>query len=93
MLELSDETNKQALIASERSHFQGLALLDTPTARVELPVPSELNGLCLLRLFARPNKFLSLLVMGANNGRFAVYSAPWQSQSSRGVSETPSQEG
>jgi hypothetical protein len=78
MLDLNDLTEKQALIANEFAHFRGLSLLDSPASRIEMPVPSELKGLCLLRCFTRANKCLSLLIMGANNGRFAVYSVPWQ---------------
>lgn len=81
MLEFNNQTDKEALLANEYSHFQGLTLPDHPSARIQLPVPAELQGLCLLRCFARANKCLSLLVMGAKNGRFAVYSVPWQSSS------------
>ena len=81
MLSLHDETLTQPLLATERTHFQGLSLMDTPSARLELPVPAELQGLCLLRCYARANKYLSLLVMGAKNGRFAVFSVPWQGSS------------
>jgi hypothetical protein len=78
MLELDDLVAKENLIASETTHFEGLTFVDNPSSRLELPVPSELRGLCLLRCFARANKCMSLLVMGAKNGRFAVYSVPWQ---------------
>ena len=87
MLEFDNEIEKQDLISHESSHFQGLALLDDPSSRIELPLPSELRGLCLLRCYARANKCLSLLIVGAKNGRFALYSVPWQAAHSPDVFE------